>query len=112
MIPKLSKVLSQTRHSFRERDFAICCSECAEERNLARCMTRSSGEVRTYRCPECGHLLVTVGHSSARQIANDDSRAEAWLSIHPDSDLFVQLHGSRLTIPPVQVGRIFGEPLL
>lgn len=112
MVPKLSKVLSQTKHSFRERDFVISCGSCAQERNLSNCKTRSTSEVRTYRCPECGHLLVTVGHSSARRVSRKDSRGEAWLSIHPESDLFVQLQNSRLTIPPVQVGRIFGEPLL
>jgi hypothetical protein len=104
--------LSQTRHSFRERDFAICCGNCAQERNLSQCRTRSTGEVRTYRCPECGQLLVTVGHSAARRGPRDDIGADNWLSIHPASDLLVQLKDSRLTIPPVQAGRIFGEPLL
>ena len=112
VIPRLSKVFSQSQHRFRERDFAIRCRLCAHEWNLARCTTRSTGEVRTYRCPECAELLVTIGYPAQRGVMRDDAPAATYWSVHPASDLFVQLQESRLTIPPAQMGRIFGEPLL
>ena len=111
-IPRLSTVFSQSHHRFRERDFAIECRACRQERNLSRCTTRSTGEVRTYRCPQCADLLVTIGFPVERGVSREDAPAVTWWSVHPASDLFVQFQNSRLTIPPTPVGRIFGEPLL
>jgi hypothetical protein len=112
MIPRLCKVFSQSRHSFREKDFAIRCGACAEERNLSRCHTHSDAEVRTYRCAECAGLLVIIGYPTDRTATREDSSSATWWSVRPTSDLFVQLQKSRLTIPSAQPGRIFGEPLL
>src|SRR5687767_2367800 len=99
VIPRLSKVFSQSHHRFREKDFAIRCRLCAQEWNLSRCRTRSTGEVRTYRCPECADLLVTIGYPTGRSVSRDDAPSATWWSVHPASDLFVQLNQSRLTIP-------------
>lgn len=35
MVPRLSKVLLQSRHRFRERDLTATCEQCDQERNLA-----------------------------------------------------------------------------
>ena len=112
MIPKLSKVLSQSEHEFRERDFTISCKHCCEERNLSTCTTRVVAEARTYRCNECGSLLVVVGYPSERPVSSEHCRPGTWWSVHPVSDLFVQVQNSRLTIPPCKTGRIYGAPLL
>ena len=112
VIPRLSKVLSQCQHRFREKDFAIRCGSCAQERTLSHCKTRSTMGVRTYRCPECAELLVTIGYPSERDVHREENPSATWWSVHPASDLLVQLKKTRLTIPPAQMGRIFGEPLL
>jgi hypothetical protein len=45
-------------------------------------------------------------------VVRGDAPAATFWSVHPASDLFVEIQQSRLTIPPTQLGRIFGEPLL
>lgn len=112
MVPRLSKVLSQAAHSFRERDLAISCAQCDEERNIAGCITKADAEVRSYRCRECGDLLVLIGYPSDREIAGKTCRAGTWWSIRPMNDLFVQLKTSRLTLPAAPRAPIFGRPLL
>ncbi len=112
MIPRLSKVFSQARHRFRERDFTITCERCGDERNLSKCKTRVTAEVRTYCCDECGDLLVVVGHPSERRVSGEGCRPGTWWSVHPVRELCVQLQNSRLTIPAARAGRIYGQPLL
>jgi hypothetical protein len=112
MIPRLSKVFSQSQHQFRERDFTIRCDGCGKERNLSKCTTSVTPEVRTYRCPACTHLLVVVGYPTDRQVSAEGCRPGTWLSVHPTSELFVQVHKSRLGIAPARPGRIYGEPLI
>ncbi len=112
MVPKLSQVLSQSEHKLRERDFAATCNRCSEERSICDCKTEVRAEVRTYRCSQCGDLLVLVGHASNRQISGEGCRAGDWWSIRPTSELFVTLGRSRLRILPSAGAAVFGEPLL
>lgn len=112
MVPRLSKVLSQSRHRFRERDLTATCERCDQERNLADCTTKADGEVRTYRCFKCGDLLVLIGYPSDRPIWAEGSGMGKWWSVRPTSDLFVQLPNNRLTIPAAPGAPIFGRPLI
>jgi hypothetical protein len=112
MVPKVSKVLSQSRHRFRERDLTTTCKQCGQERNLADCPTNADAEVRTYRCFKCGDLLLLVGHPSDRSISGERYRAGTWWSVRPTRDLFVQLRKNRLRIPAAPGAPIFGRPLL
>lgn len=113
MVPRLSKVLSQDRHRFRERDLATLCVTCGEERNIADCITSAGPDARSYRCAHCGDLLVLVGYPSDRTMSAPELRPGEWWSIRPTNDLFVKISNSRVTIPAsVNGAPLFGRPLL
>ena len=52
LVPRVSKVLSQSRHRFRERDLTTTCKQCGQERNQCRL----SYERRRVSCEPTGAL--------------------------------------------------------
>jgi predicted RNA-binding Zn-ribbon protein involved in translation (DUF1610 family) len=112
VVPLLSKVLSQSNHKFREQDFTISCEQCGDDRNISNCTTKADAEVRTYRCSDCGNLLVTIGHPRNRVISGDECRKGTWWSIQPSSELHVRLQTSSLNISPTNGASVWGAPLL
>jgi hypothetical protein len=112
VVPKLSQVLSQSQHKLRERDFTATCARCREVRSIAECKTDVQHELRSYRCSQCGTLLVLVGHPTDRPISGDDCRVGKWWSIRASTELFVTLGGTQLRIPSARRAALFGEPML
>jgi len=99
MVPKLSKVMSRSKHTFEERDFSVACHRCGHERNISDCVTAVSGQARSYRCSACDELLVSIEVSNDRTFINQSVQNGDWWSIRPISDLFVQMKNEQLTIP-------------
>jgi hypothetical protein len=99
MVPKLSRVLSRSKHAFKERDFSIACRRCQHERNISECVTEVTGKARSYRCSACDDLLVTIEVSADRHLTNQSLQNGEWWSIRPTNDLLVQMKSEQLTIP-------------
>lgn len=99
MVPKLSKVLSRSKHRFKESDFSVACHRCQHERNISECVTEARGKVRNYRCSGCDDLLVTIEVPAERNLINPALQNGEWWSIRPTYDLLVQIKSEQLTIP-------------
>jgi hypothetical protein len=99
MVPRLSSVLSRSKHTFEEHDFSVVCHGCQQQRNISKCITVVSGKTRNYRCSACDDLLVTIEVSADRNFTNGSLRDGDWWSIRPINDLVVHMKDEQLTIP-------------
>lgn len=112
VVPTLSQVLSQPQHKLREQDCSATCEQCQQDRSIADCKTNADADVRSYRCFQCGDLLVLIGHPTDRPITREGCTSRQWWSVRPTAALFVPLGQSRLMIPSVPRAPLFGEPLI